>query len=88
MTIQLTLIVNQINGKIKTRIYGFCVPVNRLDETIMNSIYNKIENYNKILSTYGYFVSLQSKILWSQNNIKMVNCDKIINCNDCKTCKK
>jgi len=79
MTIRLTIMATQINNKTQepTLIYCFGVPVSRLNETIMNSVYNKITNYNKILKEYGYSVSLQSKIYWSQNNIKMVNCNYI-----------
>lgn len=73
MTIVLTVMATQINNKMKTRIYSFGVPIDRLNETIMNSIYDKITNYNKILKEYGYSVSLESKICWSQNNVKMVN---------------
>jgi hypothetical protein len=75
MTIVLIVIANQINDKTKTEIYRFGVPIDRLNETIMSSIYNKITNYNKILNGYGYSVNLESKICWSQNNIKMVNCN-------------
>jgi hypothetical protein len=75
MSIRLIIIANQINGKTKTILYSFDVPIDRLNETIMNSVYNKITNYNEILKEYGYSVSLQTELLWSQNNIKMVNCN-------------
>ena len=76
---KLTIQANKINNKIKTRIYSFIVPINILNENIMISIYNKIENYNKILNEYGYSVDLKSEILWTQNNIKMINSDIITN---------
>jgi hypothetical protein len=75
MTIVLIVMANQINSKTKIEIYRFGVPIDRLNETIMSSIYDKITNYNKILKEYGYYVSLESKICWSQNNVKMVNCN-------------
>ena len=77
MKIRLNILANKINKKMKTRIYSFLVPISMLDETIMSSVNNKVENYNKILNEYGYFVSLESEILWSQNNIRMVDCESL-----------
>jgi hypothetical protein len=64
----LSIMFNQVGHKTKTQLYGFCVPTKSLDETIMDNIYNDIQNYNNILNKYGYNVSLRSDILWMKDD--------------------
>ena len=87
ITIGLNVIANHSNDKTKTRIYGLSVPINRLNEIIMSSISNKIINYNKILGEYGYIVSLYSEVIWTKDNINMINCSRVSNGSLKKTLK-
>jgi len=64
----LSIMFNQIGHKTKTQLYGFCIPTKSIDETIMNNIYNDVQNYNNILNKYGYNVSLRSDILWMKDD--------------------
>ena len=71
--IALSVMANQIGSCKKIQLYATCVPTSGINETIMRTIYNDILNYNKILNKYGYSVSLQTDILWLQNNNRMSN---------------
>ena len=65
--------------KIKTQLYATCLPTTELNENIMNTIYNDINNYNKILNKYDYVVSLRNDILWPQNGNIIHNCKILLN---------
>lgn len=73
MRIALSVMANQIGRCKKIQLYATCVPTSVINETIMSTIYNDILNYNKILNKYGYSVSLQTDILWLQNDNRMSN---------------
>lgn len=64
----LSVMINQIDHKTKTQLYGFCIPTIYIDENMMNNVYNDVQNYNNILNKYGYNVSLRSDILWMKDD--------------------
>lgn len=72
--IALSVIAYSYKNKIKTQLYAICLPATELNENIMNTIYNDINNYNQILNKYDYFVSLTNDILWPQNGNIIRNC--------------